>query len=287
MMNMKRSLHIFLILIVQSALIFAQANAETTATSGHSSLTVQIDKPGVKVSPMLYGIFFEEINHAGDGGLYVELIQNRSFENRDKPDCWTLLTDGAAKGEMAIDTENPMGENNPRSLRIKNYIEGHGKVGVANQGYWGIALEKNAQYDLSAALRGADGFAGPVIVTLESADGKTIYAEKQIEQVDYEWKTYKLTLTSNVTDFKAQLVLSATRPGTMWIDMVSLFPRNTFKNRPNGMRLDLAEMLVNLRPSFLRFPGGCWVEGDTLDQSMRWKRTIGELAQRRNQWNLW
>ncbi len=109
----------------------------------------------------------------------------------------------------------------------------------------------------------------------------------KIDKVDSQWKTYKLTLTSNATDPKARLVIGSWKPGTLWMDMVSLFPRKTFKGRPNGMRLDLATMLENLRPSFVRFPGGCWVEGDTLDTAMRWKRTIGEPAQRRNQWNLW
>ena len=123
---------------------------------------------------------------------------------------------------------------------------------------------------------------------LVSADNKTIYAPAEIiEQVDSQWKTYKLTLTSNATDPKARLVIGSWKPGTLWIDMVSLFPKKTFKARPNGMRLDLATMLENLHPSFVRFPGGCWVEGETLDTAMRWKRTIGEPAQRRNQWNLW
>ncbi|HEY4759924.1 MAG TPA: alpha-L-arabinofuranosidase C-terminal domain-containing protein [Thermoguttaceae bacterium] len=283
---MKRYLHICLILIVQSALIFAQANAETTATSGHSSLTVQVDKPGVKVSPMLYGIFFEEINHAGDGGLYAELVRNRSFEDSEKPDHWILVTGASVNAEMAIDTIDPMGENNSRSLRLK--IEsGDGRVGVANNGFWGIGLMKDAEYDLSVALRGGDGFSGPVVVTLESADGKAVYAKSQIDNVAPQWKTYKISLTSNATDPKARLVLSASQSGSLWLDMVSLFPRKTFKVRPNGMRQDLAEMLVNIHPAFVRFPGGCWVEGEILDHAMRWKLTIGDLAQRRNQWNLW
>ena len=272
---------------IQLCFAFGLVKAQSASPSGTASLTIQADKPGIKVSPTLYGIFFEEINHAGDGGLYGELVQNRSFENSDKPDNWTLATDGAAKGEMAIDTDNPMGENNPRSLRLKLYIEGQGKVGAANKGYWGIGVVKGAEYDLSVALRGGDGFSGPVVATLESADGKTTYAQAQIEQIDSQWQTYKAALTSNATDPKAQLVLSSSRPGTLWLDVVSLFPRKTFKDRPNGMRLDVAQMLANLRPSFVRFPGGCWVEGETLDTATRWKRTIGELAQRRNQWNLW
>jgi alpha-L-arabinofuranosidase len=284
---MKRCFSICALALVPLAFTFIPLQAQTPAAAGSASLTVQVDKPGIKVSPTLYGIFFEEINHAGDGGLYAELVQNRSFENSDKPDCWTLVTDGSAKGEIAIDTDNPMCENNPRSLRLKISPDGQGKVGVANKGYWGIAVAKDAQYDLSVALRAGDGFTGPVTAALESANGKKTHAQARIDKVDSQWKTYKVVLTSNATDPKAQLVLSASRPGTLRMDMVSLFPRKTFKDRPNGMRLDLATMLENLRLSFVRFPGGCWVEGETLDNAMRWKRTIGDVAQRRNQWNLW
>jgi alpha-L-arabinofuranosidase len=286
MMIMKRYFSICALTLGQLAIVFFPLKAQTPA-GGSASLTVQVDKPGIKVSPTLYGIFFEEINHAGDGGLYAELVQNRSFENSDKPDCWTLVTDGSAKGEIAIDKDNPMCKNNPRSLRLKMSSDGQGQVGVANDGYWGIAVEKNAQYDLSVALRAGDGFTGPVTAALKNANGKKTYAQARIDNVDSQWKTYKVVLTSNATDPKAQLVLSASRPGTLWMDMVSLFPHKTFKDRPNGMRLDLAAMLENLHPSFVRFPGGCWVEGETLDNAMRWKRTVGEPAQRRNQWNLW
>jgi alpha-L-arabinofuranosidase len=284
---MKRCMPICLIVFFQFFLTFAMVQAQPSAAGGTASMTIQVDKPGVKVSPTLYGIFFEEINHAGDGGLYAELVQNRSFENSDKPDCWTVVTDGPGKGEIAIDTDNPMCENNPRSLRLKITSDGQGKVGVANDGFWGISVVKDMEYDLSVALRSGDGFAAPVGVALASADLKTIYGAARIESIDSQWKTYKLTLTSNATDPKARLLLGSWESGTLWIDMVSLFPHKTFKDRPNGLRMDLATMLENLRPSFVRFPGGCWVEGETLDTAMRWKRTIGEPAQRRNQWNLW
>jgi alpha-L-arabinofuranosidase len=277
-------------LVALLPLIFAFSVAQGADSSGASanvSLTVQVDKPGIKVSPLLYGIFFEEINHAGDGGLYAEMVQNRSFEDSDQPDHWTMVSDSTAKGEMSIDTSNPMGENNPRALRLKIDSSYRGKVGVANKGYWGMGLSKDAQYELSAALRGDEGFSGPVLVSLESDDGQKVYARAEIEKITPQWKTYKLTLIPNATDPNARLVLSTTQPGTLWMDMVSLFPHDTFKDRANGMRKDLAEMLANLHPAFMRFPGGCWVEGETLDQAMRWKRTIGDLSQRRNQWNLW
>jgi alpha-L-arabinofuranosidase len=285
---MKRRASIISLAIVQFTFALNPLQGQAPSQSGKAALTVQVDKPGIKVSPTLYGIFFEEINHAGDGGLYAELVQNRSFENSDTPDHWILVTDGgAAKGEIAIDKENPMSPENPRSLRLKMESDGDSKVGIANDGYWGISIVKDADYDLSLALRAGGGFTGPMGAALVSKDLKTIYAAARIDDVDSQWKTYKLTLTPNATDPKARLAVGSWQSGTVWIDMVSLFPHNTFKGRPNGLRLDLATMLENLRPSFVRFPGGCWVEGETLDTAMRWKRTIGDLSERRNQWNLW
>jgi len=266
------------------ATLFALA---APGAAGPATLTVEVDKPGVKVSPTLYGIFFEEINCAGDGGLYAELVRNRSFEDSDKPDHWSLLASAARKGEMAVDTSKPMTEKNRRSLRLAIAKDGEGKVGVTNGGWWGIALAKGATYDLALWARAGDGFTGPIEVTLESADGKTAYAERKVEGLGADWKLFGLALVANAADPAARLAIRADRPGTVWLDMVSLFPRQTYKNRPNGMRPDLAGMLADLRPAFVRFPGGCWVEGDTLAFAQRWKQTIGDLADRRTQYNIW
>jgi alpha-L-arabinofuranosidase len=266
------------------ATLFALA---APGAAGPATLTVEVDKPGVKVSPTLYGIFFEEINCAGDGGLYAELVRNRSFEDSDKPDHWSLLASAARKGEMAVDTSKPMTEKNRRSLRLAIAKDGEGKVGVTNGGWWGIALAKGATYDLALWARAGDGFTGPIEVTLESADGKTAYAERKVEGLGADWKLFGLALVANAADPAARLAIRADRPGTVWLDMVSLFPRQTYKNRPNGMRPDLAGMLADLRPAFVRFPGGCWVEGDTLAFAQRWKQTIGDLGDRRPQYNIW
>ena len=268
-------------------LLAALCALATSAAAGPASLTVDVDKPGPKVSPMLYGIFFEEINCAGDGGLYAELVRNRSFEDSDKPDHWSLLASAARKGEMAIDTSKPMSEKNRRSLRLAIEKDGDGKVGVANGGWWGIALAKGAAYDLTFWARVGDGFRGPLEVTLESADGKTTHAERKVEGLTADWRCFAAPLISSGADPAARLAIRTGVAGTVWLDMVSLFPRQTFKNRPNGMRPDLAGMLANLRPAFVRFPGGCWVEGDRLAFAQRWKQTIGDLGDRRTQYNIW
>lgn len=251
-----------------------------------AKLTIHADRPGPKVSPTLYGIFFEEINCAGDGGLYAELVRNRSFEDANKPDHWSLVADDAAKGEISIDDALPMSPKNPHSLKLAIAAGGKGRVGVANSGYWGISLQKDAVYDLSLSAR-ANGFTGPLTVTLESADGKAVYAQAEIAGLTEGWKTYRVALTSTAANPNARLVISADQPGTIWLDMVSLFPKKTWNDRPNGLRPDLADMLKGLKPSFVRFPGGCWVEGDTMKTAQRWKTTIGDLSERRTLWNLW
>ena len=257
------------------------------AFAAPARLTVQVDRPGPRISPTLYGIFFEEINLAGDGGLYAELVRNRSFEDAEKPDHWSLVSSGSMKGEMAIDAQQPMSPQNRHSLRLTITPGGEGRLGVANGGYFGIALQKGAAYQLTLAARAGEGFAGPLAATLEDQGGRRVYAQAKIEGVGGPWRTFQATLVANASDPKARLVIAAAQPGVLWLDMVSLFPKQTWKGRANGLRPDLAEMLTGLRPSFMRFPGGCWVEGDYLRFAQRWKTTIGELSERRSLWNLW
>ena len=144
---------------------------------------------------------------------------------------------------------------------------------------------KGPTYRLSLQARG-EGFDGPLTVALDSRDGR-YYAKEQLPRLTGEWKSYECTLTSNGTDPKARLEIVGAGKGTFWLDMVSLFPAKTWKDRPNGLRPDLAEMLADLKPAFVRFPGGCWVEGDTMKLAYRWKETIGDLSERRTQYNIW
>ena len=176
-----------------------------------------------------------------------------------------------------MDSAQPVSPKNPHSLRVKIANPANGRAGVANNGFWGMAVTKGQTYELSLFARGGEGFNGPLTVSLESSDGK-VYAQKIIRSLATDWKHYRLSLKPSATDPKARLVISANRPGTFWLDMVSLFPKQTWKNRPNGLRPDLAEMLAGLKPAFVRFPGGCWVEGDTMGLAYRWKQTIGDLV---------
>lgn len=272
---------------------------QVTSDVKSAMLTVDLDKPGVKVAPTLYGIFFEEINRAGDGGLYAEMLQNRSFEDaasRDAkpadPLAWTLVIDGKAEGKMSLDTSKPLNEHNLHSLKLEITKADGGQVGIANDGFHGmkkespkgLAFKAGAQYVLSLYAR-SENFSGPLTVSLlDKPDGKAV-ATGTISGIGGEWKKFECSLQPTSTSTVGRLVVSAGAVGTVYMDMVSLFPKETWKN--HGMRVDLAEMLMGMKPAFVRFPGGCWVEGDTMATAYRWKETIGDVLVRRNLWNLW
>jgi alpha-L-arabinofuranosidase len=228
---------------------------------------------------MLYGVFFEEINHAGDGGLYAELIRNRAFEEQTTVG-WSLETNGTAHARMSLDKELPLNQANRTSLRVQIDRAGPGgTVAVVNDGYWGIALDEGEQYTLSFFARAA-GFSGDLEARLEGPDGK-VFASQRISGVGAEWKGFAAAFRSSGTEHKARFALAASAPGTVWLDVVSLFPVKTWKGRPNGLRPTLAQMLADLKPAFLRFPGGCYVEGgDYLRYAFRWKTTVGDISER-------
>ena len=251
-----------------------------------ASIAVEVDKPGHAISPQLYGIFFEDINCSADGGIYAEMVRNRSFEDADEPTWWEVVGNAAGGVEMTVDSAQPVSPKNPHSLRVKIAGPPNGRAGVANNGFWGMAVAQGQAYELSLFARSGEGFAGPLTVSLEGKGGRA-YAREVIRSLTPEWKSYRFSLKPNATDPQACLVITASRPGTFWLDMVSLFPKRTWKNRPNGLRPDLAEMLAGLKPGFVRFPGGCWVEGDTMSLAYRWKQTIGDPSERRTQYNIW
>lgn len=249
-------------------------------------ITVNVGEVGPKLGPLHYGIFFEEINHAGDGGLYAELVRNRSFEEGDTPVGWQLLVPKGASASWSIDKSLPINKNNPSCLRLDVSAVNGGRVAVFNEGYWGLPVKKGAGYRCSFYARSEGGFAGPIHVSLEGKDGK-VYASTEVKRVSAVWKKFRCALVSKAEDDNARLVLSVSSPGRVFLDMVSLFPEKTYKRRANGLRPDLVKMLADMRPSFCRFPGGCFVEGDRIANAFRWKQTIGDPAARKTHWNLW
>src|ERR1035437_7633639 len=226
---MRRSINGSMVMI---AMILAIAASLAAAPA---KLTVAVNKPGHAISPMLYGIFFEDINCSADGGIYAEMVRNRNFEDSDKPDHWSVLAGGQATVEMSIDSAHPVSPKNPHSLKVRVANPGSSRAGIVNNGFWGIAVGKGQSCELTLFARGGDGFTGPLVASLESSNG-VVYAQKTIPSLTADWQGYRPSLTANASDPKARLVISTSRAGTFWLDMVSLFPKQTWKNRPNGFR---------------------------------------------------
>ena len=281
-----------MLLMAGCALFSATAKAQVT-------IDIDAQQRGPKVSPMLYGIFYEDINHAADGGIYAELIRNRSFEDGPRygapADMQGWTTYAAAPSQLTARLIQPTKktpllnsvQHNALALDIK--ASAALPVCLVNEGYWGINAIQGRSYRLSFWAKTLK-YQGTVKATLCSKDGSQLYAETLVSGFPVAkakgWTNYEATLTANDNDPLAQFALVFDGAGQVQIDMVSLFPP-TFKNRENGMRPDLANMLWQLHPKFMRFPGGCFVEGqESPDNAFRWERTIGPIEEREGHWNV-
>jgi alpha-N-arabinofuranosidase len=258
--------------------------ALASASVAESTLTIEAGRPVAKVSPSLYGLMTEEINYSYDGGLYAELVRNRAFlDDAEQPMHWSVVQPAGAAALMALDSKQPLNDAIPVSLRLDvSAASSASPAGLANSGYWGIPVKPATRYRASFHARATSDFAGPVTVSIVSDDGATIYAKARVPRLTTDWKFYEATLRTGskvIPTTKARLVVSVEHPGTVWFGLVSLFPP-TWKDQPNGFRTDLMQMLVDLKPRFLRFPGGNYVEGDTIETRFDWKKTIGPIDQR-------
>ena len=290
-----------------AALVQFRTNPAPTAL-----LSIDAGRVTGKVSPMLYGLMTEEINYAYEGGIYAELIRNRSFkadaivprvtaetyefgkylpvtfQPDTKPRFWTEV--GGAS--MVLDTNTPLNEFLNVSLKLDaSKASEANPAGVANGGFWGIPVKPSTTYKVSFYAKAAGSFTGPVTVSLESTDGKTVFASSKISKISGEWKKFETTLkTKGVSPSKDNVFkLTTTSPGTLWLQNVSLFPP-TYKNRENGNRADIMELLAAMKPKFLRFPGGNYLEGNAFNQRFNWKETIGPVEQRPGHpspWGYW
>jgi len=258
-------------------------------------LIIKADQVTGQVSPMLYGLMTEEINYAYEGGLYGELIRNRTFKANPHEAIFWSAVGGAV---ISIDTNQPL--NTALNVSLKLDTSKASKTcpaGIVNGGYWGIPVRPNTTYHASFYAK-AEDFKGPLTVSLASTNGKTVWAAATVPKVSGDWQKYEVTLkTGEVAPSKDnQLVIATTKPGTffahhgkIWFQQVSLFPP-TYKNRVNGNRPDLSQLLDDAQPKFLRFPGGNYLEGDNLKEHFDWKKTIGPLEQRpghRSPWGYW
>ncbi len=272
------------------ALVATGFAGEDARAQSAATVTIQAGQPGAGVSSNLFGIFFEEINYAGEGGIYAEMVRNRSFYNSANPDFWTLITSGAATGTIVVDTTRPLNPNQPNSLKL-TLASGTGNVGAANHGFWGMAIQGGASYTLNFYAAAAAGFSGPLTARLQSTNGSRIYAQSSFSGLTTNWHNFTAVLSATASDTNAELVLSLASPGTVWLASVSLFPKQTYNYDANGLRSDLGGMLAALHPSFYRYPGGNFIEANNLTNALRWKNTIGPVAQRpghnNDAWGYW
>ena len=252
--------------------------------SAAPTITVHTDQPGAKINPAMWGVFFEDINFGADGGLYAELVKNRGFEFPDPLMGWIKISPSLAKGGLSIQADAPFNTNNPHYLRIES--KAAAPFGVSNEGFRGMGVRKGEPYDFSAQIRRVDG--SPVLrVQLYGGDG-TLLDSVDLKDFTGDWKKYSATLHPKDTDAAARLSVVVVNKGTVDLDFVSLFPGHTWKNRPGGLRADMVQALADLRPGFVRFPGGCVVEGSVLARRYQWKNTIGPVEDRKlliNRWN--
>ncbi|HEU6449306.1 MAG TPA: alpha-L-arabinofuranosidase C-terminal domain-containing protein [Verrucomicrobiae bacterium] len=262
--------------ILGAALLMA---AVTSVRSEVARINVDLTRPGHKISPMLWGIFFEDINLSADGGIYPELVRNRSFEDSTQPEFWTLAAKGSGNPVMSVDSSLPLNAVNRHYLQVKM----NSGFKLENGGYWGMNVVKGGRYQFKAAMRGQE-FSGPLAVKIVGTNGAILAAGK-ISSVPGDWEYRSLDLTASGSDASAKLQISASGNGTLLLDMVSLMPEKTWKN--HGLRPDLAEALDALQPAFMRFPGGNWIEGDDLAHMYHWKTTIGPIDSRKPLWNTW
>jgi alpha-N-arabinofuranosidase len=287
------------------------AVAQDSPVANATTPILKIDAVGAtnKVSPDFFGLMTEEINFSYEGGIYGELIRNRSFKAdaivpnvrpetyeagkylpvtfrpNTKPRFWTAV--GGAS--MVLDTNNALNEFLNVSLKLDaSSATAESPAGIANGGYWGIPVKPKTTYTVSFFAKAAPGFAGPVTVSLESADGKTNFATVEVKGLTSDWKKFEAKLkTKGVPASKENVFkLTTKKPGTLWLQNVSLFPP-TYKNRANGNRSDIMELLAAMKPKFLRLPGGNYVEGNAFNQRFNWKETIGPVEQRPGHPSCW
>jgi len=293
-------------------LIIAFVCYTTSSLFAQNSYKIDASKPGVTVSPRLYGLFFEEINHAGEGGLYAEMVENRDFEITNIPEGadmggnlvrtkdkwqerkvfgndlqgWTFLSEGDAEGDIRLENEHPLNDKNPHSMRLIVTKPGN-RAGVWNKGFWGMNLQMGDTYNVSFYARTNGNKKLDVTISLESPNGKHIYASRKVAGVGGEWKKYECSFMSEQTDNMGRLSLTVNQADTIWFDVVSVFPEKTYNHQRNGLRADMMEKMADLKPAFIRFPGGAIVGGMNLDNRIQWKNSIGDIAQRKGTMNLW
>lgn len=261
------------------------ALAVLSVSAQTKNLVVSADQPKADIKPTMWGIFFEDINLAADGGIYAELVKNRSFEFTNPLMGWKEQKKGSTGCSLLVLNRSSRNAANPRFLRVQNAATG--KYGISNEGFRGMGVHAGNGYDFSVWARWPKGSEVVLKIELVNAKGETI-GTATLQKGGAEWQKYAVSFRSGTTDAKAQLTIWFEGKGTVDLDMISLFPKNTWKKRPGGLREDLVQLLADLKPGFIRFPGGCIVEGRDLANRYQWKKTVGKVEDREliiNRWN--
>ncbi len=270
--------------------LLAYAVAATSSFAANPTFTVDATHSAGNVSPTLYGLMTEEINHSYDGGLYAELIQNRAFlDHPTKPVHWAVVNDGDSAATITLDPANPCNDKLTTSLRLTvMQADKDHAAGVANDGYWGIPVRPKTTYRAALIAKADSHFSGPVTVSLVSDEGKKVFASEQIAGIAPDWKKFEVTLKTGrgTPTAKARFQITLDHPGAVSLGLVSLFPP-TWGDQPNGFRKDLLQMLADMNPKFLRFPGGNYLEGDTAATRFEWKQTLGPIEERHGHPGPW
>jgi alpha-N-arabinofuranosidase len=283
-------------------LAFTGANAGVSraqTTNPVPTLQIKADQVAAKVSPMLYGLMTEEINFSYEGGLYGELVRNRTFKANATNAVYWETVGGAV---ISLDTNQPLNAALNLSLKLDtSKASKKSPVGIANGGYWGIPVKPGTTYHASFYAKGKH-FKGPLTIAIVSTNGGTVFASAEVPKISSCWEKYEVTLTTSDVPMSKenQLVITTTKSGTfwsklwgkhgtVWFQQVSLFPP-TFNNRANGSRADIMQLLADMQPKFLRLPGGNYLEGSSIAERFDWKKTIGDISQRpghESPWNYW
>lgn len=254
---------------------------------GQMKINVVANKSTATIAPTMWGVFFEDINFAADGGLYAEMVKNRSFEFPMPLMGWRETKQNSQKGKLLIVNQSAVNNNNTRFAKL-TVNAAKGEYILSNEGFRGMGFQKDAKYNFSILLKSELAAQIKLSVQLVSSSGKII-GSSILSNFSADWKKYTAAITTTDTTQKGKLQLVIEGNGVLDMDMISLFPENTWKNRPYGLRNDLVQMIADLKPGFIRFPGGCIVEGRELSNRYQWKTTIGDIENRKlimNRWNV-
>ncbi len=277
----------------RSAIIcLVTALAAAPALPGQTPATLDVDVSHAKsaVSPTLYGLMTEEINYSYDGGLYAELVRNRTFRSDWSGILnWFLIEKGTASAKMSVDAKNGPSAALPNSAKLEvTKADANSPAGLLNEGYWGIAVRPNSRYTGSLFAKSESQGPLPVRIALVADQSGQVLAKASVTVSGNGWKEYKFEMQSGnaAASSENHLEMTIDRPATLWLQLVSLFPP-TYKNRSNGNRIDIMEKLAAMHPAFLRFPGGNYLEGSRIENRFDWKKMIGPLVDRPTHPTTW